>query len=87
MKGSRIKIKTRVGEFVKIVLPPTKKKAVEVSVTIVSPSKERFSIIASKSITKGKSFSTPGIQFLTKGAYTLEIFINGSKKLVKVQVS
>ena len=61
-------------------------KAVLVKVSVKDPSGQSYSV-ATKTIAKNKSYTSPILKFSKVGSYTITTYVGSAKKVLMVRVS
>ena len=78
--------KIKVGNSLQFKIGTVGKKDVKVKVSLTDPSGKSYSV-ASKSIAKNKSYSSPIMKFSKAGNYTITTSVGSAKKVIMVTVS
>jgi hypothetical protein len=78
--------KVKLGKSLQFMIASVGKKAALVKVSVKDPSGKSYSV-ASKSIAKNKSYSSPIMKFSKVGKYTITTFVGSAKKVITVTVS
>ncbi len=78
--------KVKVGKSLQFKIASVGKKAALVKVSVKDPSGKSYQV-ASKSIAKNKSYSSPIMKFSKVGKYTITTFVGSAKKVITVTVS
>jgi hypothetical protein len=79
-------VSTKVGKSLQITLPTVGSKNVVVRVTIKDPSGKVFTV-ASRAVTKNKSYVSPIFKFSKPGTYVVTVTAGTTKRVVTVKVS
>ena len=78
--------KVKLGKSLQFKIASVGKKAALVKVSVKDPSGQSYQV-ASKSIAKNKSYSSPIMKFSKVGKYTITTFVGSAKKVITVTVS
>jgi hypothetical protein len=78
--------KVKLGKSLQFMIASVGKKAALVKVSVKDPSGKSYSV-ASKSIAKNKSYSSPIMKFSKVGKYTITTLVGSAKKVITVTVS
>ena len=78
--------KIKLGKSLQFKIASVGKKAALVKVSVKDPSGKSYQV-ASKSIAKNKSYSSPIMKFSKVGKYTITTFVGSAKKVITVTVS
>jgi hypothetical protein len=78
--------KIKLGKSLQFKIASVGKKAVLVKVSVKDPSGKSYQV-ASKSIAKNKSYSSPIMKFSKVGKYMITTFVGSAKKVITVTVS
>ncbi len=78
--------KVKLGKSLQFKIASVGKKAALVKVSVKDPSGKSYQV-ASKSIAKNKSYSSPIMKFSKVGKYTITTFVGSAKKVITVTVS
>jgi hypothetical protein len=78
--------KVKLGKSLQLMIASVGNKAALVKVSVKDPSGKSYQV-ASKSIAKNKSYSSPIMKFSKVGKYTITTFVGSAKKVIMVTVS
>ena len=76
----------KAGRSLQVTLSTVGRKTLLVKVQVKDPSGKSYQI-ASRTVQKNKSFSTPKMKFTKKGSYQVTILLGTSKRVVTVKVA
>jgi hypothetical protein len=78
--------KSKVGKSLQFKIATVGKKAALVKVNVKDPAGQSYEV-ASKSIAKNKSYTSPIMKFAKAGNYTITTYVGSAKKVITVKVS
>ena len=76
----------KVGKSIQVRVATVGSRSLLVKVQVKDPSGKSYQI-ASTSVEKNKSFSTPIMKFAKKGTYVVTIYLGTSKRVITVKVA
>ncbi len=77
--------KVKLGKSLQFKIASVGNTAALVKVSVKDPSGQSYQI-ASKTIAKNKSYSSPIMKFSKAGSYTITTYVGSAKKVIKVKV-
>ena len=79
-------VSTKIGRSLQVIVTSVGKKTVSVRFTVKDPSGKSYQI-ASRTVAKNKSFTSPILKFAKSGTYLLTTYVGTTKRVVTVKVS
>jgi hypothetical protein len=86
IQKASIRVTGKVGEALRLTLATVGKGSTKANMTIIDSTGASVEVLKNSKVTKGSSFSTPALKFLTQGIYKVSLSVGKNKYTITVRI-